>query len=164
VIVKEPESTFEPAPAGMHLAVCVDVVDLGVVETHFGAKAQMRLVWQLDERMDDGKPYVVMQRYKPSLHEKAKLRQHLESWRGRPFTRDELAGFDLENLIGVPCQINVVHKETERAVYANIAAITPPYRGAELAPDWSSYTRVKDRAEDDTGYREPSDDLDDLPF
>ena len=169
MIVREPESTYEPAPAGVHLAVCVDVVDLGIVDTFFGPKPQLRVVWQIEEAMEDGRPFTAMQRYTPSLHVKSKLRQHLESWRGRSFTSEELNGFELENLIGVPCQLNLVHVEKDNKVYSNIAAVTPPFKGATIKPDFEAYTRVKDRdGYDDNGggtrgFNEP-DPVDDDPI
>ena len=35
----------------------------------------------------------------------------LVSWRGRPFTETEKKGFDITKLIGIPCQLNVMHNE-----------------------------------------------------
>lgn len=130
IIAKESSSNrdFIPAPAGVHPAVCCDVVDLGVLEVTFGGKTKkqhkVRVVWQIEEVMADNKPYLVQKRYTLSLHEKAALRKDLESWRGRPFTPEELSGFDLENLIAAPALLNVVHNPgREGGVFANIASI-----------------------------------------
>ena len=35
MIVKEPDAKFAPAPAGVHAAVCVDEIDMGLVKNHF---------------------------------------------------------------------------------------------------------------------------------
>ena len=51
------------------------------------------------------------------------MRRDLEAWRGRAFTEDELAGFDLKNILGKPCMIQVVHKKNGERTYANIKAI-----------------------------------------
>src|SRR5690348_13499642 len=105
---------FTPAPQGTHAAVCVDVVDHGMVEETFQGNTQRRhkisIYWQIDENMDNGKPFLVHRRYTNSLHEKATLRRDLESMRGRPFTDKELDGFDLESLIGVGCFITIIHE------------------------------------------------------
>src|SRR5689334_6354597 len=120
---------FAPAPAGTHAAVCCDVIDLGMLEVTFGGKTKsqhkVNIVWQIEELRDDGKPFNVRKRYTLSLHEKASLRKDLESWRGKAFTAEELAGFDLEALIGVGCMLNIIHKEREDGgtPWANVTAI-----------------------------------------
>ena len=54
---------------------------------------------------------------------KASLRKDLESWRGQPFTKEELKGFDLKNILGASCQLQVVHNVSDGKTYANIAAV-----------------------------------------
>lgn len=66
--------------------------------------------------MDDGQPYVVSGFYTNSLNEKSRLRPMLESWRGRPFTEEELDGFDLQNVLGKPCLLSVIHKDGKARV------------------------------------------------
>ena len=152
MIVKEPESNFIPAPAGAHAAVCVDEIDLGYVANRFDPDADdvltVRLVWQIAEDMSDGKPFLIKKEYRASLHEKAGLRKDLESWRGRPFTEAEKAGFDLENVVGVPCMLNIIHKTGSKGgTFANIAAVMPLPKGmTKIAP--RDYVRVKDRPAD----------------
>src|SRR6185295_3766959 len=94
---------FTPAPEGLHNAVCVDVVDLGIVDTKFGKKEQIRLCWELDPAtagtLDDGRRFLIQKTYTPSLLEKAALNKDLKAWRGRAFTAEELAGFDLDNVL-----------------------------------------------------------------
>lgn len=149
MVVREPESQFVPAPAGVHAAVCVDEVDLGMVPNRFEPDKPpvqtVRLVWQIGEDMPDGKPFLIKKDYRASLHEKAALRKDLEGWRGRPFSFDELTGFDLENILGKPCMINIVHKTGSKGgTFANIAAIMPLAKGmVKLEP--RDYVRVKDR-------------------
>jgi hypothetical protein len=57
------------------------------------------------------------------------LRKDLESWRGKKFTEEELEGFDVKNVLGKPCQIQVLHSEGKKK-YANIASIVSWPRGA----------------------------------
>lgn len=148
-VVKDTTSNFKPAPSGAHMAVCVDLVDLGVVKSAFGEARKIRVYWQIEEVDDEtGRPFIVSNMYTPSLNEKANLRKHLESWRGRAFTPEELKGFDLEKLLGANCQLNVIHVVKDGTTYANIAAIMPPPKSAaKLAP--RDYVRVKDRKKDD---------------
>lgn len=157
--------TFTPAPAGLHQAVCVDVVDMGLLEVTYAGKTKkqhkVRIVWQLDLDTDDLKPFTVQKRYTLSLHEKATLRKELESWRGRPFTDEELAGFDLEKLLGANAQVNVQHTTKNGETYANVISIVPLGRGMQkLTP--RDYVRVKDRAEASPDPEPLT--VDDIPF
>src|SRR5262245_18905145 len=108
---RDTQKNFTPAPEGLHHAVCVDVIDVGLQDTPWGPKMKVALRWELDLPNPDrnNRPYLVTQRYSLSLNEKATLRRLLEAWRGRRFTEAELAGFDLEALLGVNCQLQIVH-------------------------------------------------------
>ena len=129
---KSDGQTFEPAPAGVHQAVCVDVVDLGILDvTWQGTKKQqhkINVAWQIDEAREDGKPFLVFKRYTLSLGEKANLRKDLEAWLGRNITREEEHGFDVETLIGRNCLLNVTHNVSKDKTYANVASIAPLHR------------------------------------
>lgn len=126
IIAKGASRDFPVAPQGLHQAICVDVVDLGLVETKWGMKPKVRIVWQLDENQPDGRRFEVASTYTLSLSDKAILRHHLEAWRGKRFTDAELAGFDLEKLIGVNCQVQIVHNIADGGrTYANVQAVVP---------------------------------------
>lgn len=147
------DRAFEPAPEGVWQAVCVDVIDLGVLDvTWQGAtkrQHKINIAWQLDCLREDGKPYLVFKRYTLSLHEKAGLRKDLESWRGRKFTRDEEAGFDLETVLGANCLINIQHNRTDAGTYANVVSIMPLARNmTPIKAD--GYVRKVDRPETTT--------------
>jgi hypothetical protein len=151
IIAKASEGqNYAPAPEGTHQAVCVDVIDKGMVESSFldgnGNKKmqhKIEIVWQIDELRDDGKRFQLYKRYTLSLNEKATLRHDLESWRGKPFTRDEEMGFDVETVIGANCLINVQHKpgtKDPNKVFANVVSIMPLLKGMKkIAAD--GYTR-----------------------
>jgi hypothetical protein len=145
VIARRPRSTYATAPEGLHAAVCVDVVNLGVVAGAYGAKHKVRLAWQLASLDAQGRRYDVARVYTLSLHERAALRKDLESWRGRTFTEVELDGFDLERLLGANAQVQVTHDLSDDGTcYANVSTVVPPVKGAPtLAP--LNYVRAKDR-------------------
>lgn len=174
IIAKEPESKFSPAPEGLFQGVCADVVDLGTEVNKFngGLQDKIRIVWQLEEvNKETGKPYEISQKYTNSLHEKATLRHHLEAWRGKKFTQDELMGFDLEKLIGANCQIQVVHNVKDGGkTYANVQAVVPAAKNAMKIRVTDGYVRSKDRKPTTTnGTGEPhapADQItdDDVPF
>lgn len=146
ILAKKQHTTYANPPEGLHPAVCVDVIDLGDVMTAYGLKPKVEIRWQLDEvNPETHKRFEVRARFTNSLHEKALLRQTLETWRGKKFTATELQGWDLEKLLGVNCQVQIVHAPgDEGRVWANVQAVVPAPRGAvKLVP--VDYTRQVDR-------------------
>lgn len=173
IIAKAGSEGFVLCPAGTHAAVCVDVVDLGMVDTGYKGEKKtqhkVRIIWQVEELQENGKAHQAAKRYTLSLYEKASMRKDLESWRGRPFTLSELEGFDLEKLIGAGALLNVIHETKGDKTYDNIASIMRLPKSMK-APEIVSYTRVCNRkaqpeavaAADDGETWVPSDS--DVPF
>lgn len=168
IVAKDSGGNFTPAPAGAHAAVCVDVVDLGILEVTYAgvtkSQHKIRIAWQIAEDMENGKPFLVQKRYTLSLHEKAALRKDLESWRGKAFTPQELGGFDVENLLHAPCMLNVIHETKDGKTYSNIASIMRLPKGM-LPPVPRDYIRVIDRTPE--GQQPPASEEigdDDVPF
>jgi hypothetical protein len=154
IIVKREKIEYTPAPEGLHQAVCCDVVDLGLLPTPWGPKHKIELRWQLEITNPDheDKPFMVTKRFTSSLHEKANLRSTLETWRGKKFSDEELDGFDIEALLGVNCQVQIIHNITDDATYANVQAVVPaPRNAAKLRV--RDYVRKVDRQEDEPQYR-----------
>ena len=168
IIAKDTQKEWVLAPEGLQRAVCVDVVDHGIQETEYGDRHKVDLRWQSNERdIETGKRYLIVNWYTLSLHEKATLRQHLESWRGCKFKPEQVRdGFDLERLIEVNCQLTIVHSVSKNGrTYANVRAIMPLTEDMErMTPE--DYIRVRDREDADknpTSEPEPGAD-DNLPF
>lgn len=147
---------YVQCPPGLHHSVCVDVEDLGVEvsDKYFNEKTgepnqahKIRIVWQIEDPvMDDGRRFTTSKKFTLSLNEKASLRKFLESWRGIPFTKEDLVkGFDVEKLIGVNCTLQVL--QTEDGKYTNVVNIMPPTKGASLLQP-ENYTRKKDRPQE----------------
>lgn len=155
--------SFSPAPEGMTQACCVDVIDLGLMEVTYQGKTKQQhkvnVVWQLSERRDDQKRFLVFKRYTLSLADKANLRHDLESWRGKAFTDAELAGFDLEVLKGVNCVLNIQHRKSVDGskTYANVVSVNPLMKGMpKLLPE--DYARPVPKPEEKATDREPGSD------
>lgn len=141
LVVKQTGSDFKPAPAGTHIGICVSVIDIGTQVTPFKnedgsqkSNHQVRLTWELpNEPMEDGRPFSVSKYYTASLHEKATLRQHLEAWRGKGFTDDELEGFHLKNVLGKPCMVSVTHKpKADKSVSAVVSGVVSIPKGTQI--------------------------------
>lgn len=136
-LTKSGGGDFRPAPAGTHIAVCTKFIDLGTqsVEWQGQTKKQRKVMiaWELPhEKMDDGRPFIINQRYTFSTNEKALFRKHLEGWRGKKFTDADFDGdtaFDTRRLLGVPCSLIVSNSARNGSTYANVEGIGPLPKG-----------------------------------
>lgn len=137
------ESNFKPVSAGLHPAVCVGVIDLGIQEgsdQYPKPKQKVHLRWvALDETVEwekDGQkhtgPAIIGATHTLSLSENSNLRPLLESWRGRAFTEAELERFNVAALAGKACQLNVIHVSKGPKVYANVKTIVPWPKGVPV--------------------------------
>jgi RNase P/RNase MRP subunit p29 len=120
---------FKPHPEGIYPGLCVDVIDLGLVETEFQGQKRMvnklKLVFETQAKGDDGKQCTISKNFTASLHPKAKLAEFLGKWRGRPVTPGE--SIDLAKLIGANCTLVISHqKNLMGRTYGAIDAISKP--------------------------------------
>ncbi len=128
---------FKPIPQGTHLANCYMVVDLGKQREDYQGQVKTQhkvyIRWELpNERVEwDDKdnvhregPASIGATYTLSLHEKSTLRGHLEAWRGRAFTAEELAGFDVSALLGKPCMLSITHREANGRVRDRVSGVS----------------------------------------
>lgn len=131
-IITGNNKSFTPAPAGTHIAVCVQVIDLGLQHSEFYDKTSPKTLigWELPGELDpEGKPFMVWKRYTSSTNKKATLRLHLEAWRGKAFSDEEVKGFDISTILGKACMVNVTHTDTDGNVYANVSAVMAMPKG-----------------------------------
>ena len=143
--VAKSTSNFEPAPQGTHIARCYGCISLGTQHSDMYAdKFKVMLMFELPNEMiefdDNGtkvqRPMTIQKEYGLSLGKKSTLRKHLESWRGRAFTDEELKGFEVSNVVGAPCQITIVHvpRSTGDGVSARIESVTGLSKGTSCPP------------------------------
>ena len=131
-------STFKSVPPGMHLARCYRIIDMGTQPTNWKGKvgAQPKVMIQFEVHSEDaegnalvtdkGEPMSISKNFTASLADKAILRQELENWRSRAFTVDELAGFQLKNVLGAWAMLSIVkEKGNDGNDYTNISSINP---------------------------------------
>jgi hypothetical protein len=137
----------------------VDVTPLKTVQTQFGPKEKFRFVFETRETKDDGTPWCVWSApFTPSYHENSALRPFLRKWMGRELLPAEVEKFDLDEMVGRPAHITVIHEHSDGEIYANIALITPDKSAEPLKPS-GKFVRMKDRPPKDAaggqggGYR-----------
>lgn len=130
-------SNFIPVPTGMHLARCYRIIDLGTQEsTYMGNVKQLhKAMFQFEVHSEDaqgnptvtskGDPMTVSKNFTVTLADKASLRKDLQTWRGKDFTKEELDGFELKNVLGHWAMLSVVETQNNGNTYTNIATINP---------------------------------------
>lgn len=134
-------SDFELVPAGTYLARCVSMIHIGTIQDSYQGNdiesEKVYIMWELPTETfetDNGetKCRLIGKEYTLSMNEKANLRKHLESWRGKAFTEEESSEFDVTKLLGVPCQMNIIHKKSKAGNdYTDITAIMPVMKGTK---------------------------------
>ena len=131
---------FEKPEATLQNAVCAAIYDLKWQVTNFGPKHRVLIVWELEQRMTQGdyagKRFIKANEYTASIHPKSNLGQHLIGWRGRAFTAEELKGFEIEDIVGKPCRLNLI----ENGDYINIDSIlkADPAHALTVEGDYST--------------------------
>lgn len=112
LLLKEKTMPFLLPNEGLHIARCYLLVDLGDQFSQYYQNTLCKVLigWEFPlELMENGKPFIQMQRYTASITEKSNLRPLLESWRGRPFSKAEREGFALKNILGSSCYVITKH-------------------------------------------------------
>ena len=120
---------FMPHPEGIHPAVCVDVMDLGMMETEFQGQKRVvpkvKLVFESEQKTEEGENCTASKIFTASLHPKAKLAEFLGQWRGRPIAPGET--IDLAKLLGACCTLVISHRQNMVGrTYASIDAVSKP--------------------------------------
>lgn len=129
---------YERPAAAVYAARCINIIDLGThTEQDFKDKTKtkdnrkLKITWELNELMQDGRPFVVSWDGNASFNEKSNLYNILVSWRGKAFTDEEKKKFELKNILDKPCMLNVT--VTEKG-YNKIAGVMPLPKGMTI-PD-----------------------------
>lgn len=135
--------TSTPAPEGAHPGRLVRIVDLGSQVTPFAhedgspvVSRKLQISWELYcDRMPDGRPFVVSEKYTRSLNEKSGLYKLLAGWLGKEWD-EALAkgGFNFASLLGRACLVTVNHRQSKQGrTFAKLGAVTVLPKG--LKPD-----------------------------
>ena len=133
MLISDNGKTFTNPPAGQYIGVVADVVDLGLVKTSYGEKAQVRIVWllfgatatgQLVPYNDaEGRQFRVFRQASQSMNPKAKLYETV-----RDIQNGELPSvpFESETLLGRSNLLYVLLEKAQNGKeYANIKVILP---------------------------------------
>ena len=132
----------EPIPAGTYLARCYSMIHLGTHDDEYQGRAKktnkVRITWAWPTELkvfnpEKGEqPLSVSKEFTLSMSEKSNLRAFLTSWRGKPFTAEEATAFDITKLLGVPCQLSIIHEPSKKdpsRMYERISSISSVMKG-----------------------------------
>ena len=150
VSTKPSSGNFTPCPEYTGRAVCVDITPLKAYETEYGPKQKFKIAFELDildQSRNPVQPWVVMTApMTASLHEKAGLTKFLKDWHGRALTAEETVSLNLDNLIGRPATVVIVHEQSRDGTktFSNIKLIMPHKSGEPLQPS-GLWVRLEDR-------------------
>ncbi len=129
------DKVYEQLTEGLHNVIITKVNDLGVQETQFGPKKRLNVVFEAQDQTDkEGKKVDVLMYFTQSLHSKAALVKNLLTPLGISANNE----FDVENLIGIKCQVFIQHKESDGKTYANVTAVLKN-KGTAPAPAAESF-------------------------
>lgn len=141
-ILKQNESTYKNIEPGTHSARCYGMVSLGTQPSNikeYAPSFQVLLMFEFPSEIvevnGEKKPMATnhfLKAYLGSVKKPSKTNLFLTSWRGRPFTQEELAGFDISKVVGKPCLLNIVHAERGGKIREDIASISPLPKGMTL--------------------------------
>ena len=141
-LIASEKGKVELIEEGLYIARCIAVIDLGtqlVKSKQFGDKLkhQARIDFELPtevytyEDKDTGEEMtntkIIWMRQTISLASNWNLKPLLESWRWKKFTKEELAWFDLKNILNKECQLQITHSDDWQ--YANISNLMPLMKG-----------------------------------
>lgn len=155
---------YPECPAGAWAGRCVDVVYRGKQENKFDPtkppqhKISLHLMVEAyneeedtPARRTDGKRFVLSAWFTRSMHAKASLRKTLAAWRGKDFDDEQAETFNLNDLVGKDCLVNVkIVKGKDGEPKAVIDSIGRLPRGMQPCGE-EEYIRARDRKPEAAG-------------
>ena len=144
---KKPENDKNDflVPSGTHIARCYKMIHVGERNYEYqGEPKTKNSLWVFFElpfemrtfNADKGEqPMSISIEYNLTYYDTAKLFKHINSWRGKTLTPQEIDDFEVDKLLGVPCSLSVVHNPSKKGkIYSNIQSVSGLPKGMECPP------------------------------
>lgn len=129
LIAKSNGEKLPPIEEGTYQAICTGIIDLGLQKSEKYEKTypKIMIMWSFPTETikvkEEELPRVISKEYTNSLGDKSNLTRDLQAWRGKNFTQEELNGFNLTNVLNVPCLMQIIHDEKNGNTYPKISSI-----------------------------------------
>tara|TARA_R100000458_G_C8183629_1_gene179795 strand:- start:175 stop:744 length:570 start_codon:yes stop_codon:yes gene_type:complete len=116
---------YPTIPLGVQKARCISVLDLGTQENNWQGeiswKRKVWFEWEVPEHTDsNNEPLTTGKFYNVSFYEKSNLSKDLTSWRGKPFSAQEKKQFNMGDMLGQTCQIQIMEKDSGKQQIVSI--------------------------------------------
>ncbi len=131
-------------PEGTFIARIVRIIYIGTIpETYKGEEKEVpkvMLTWELPtethvfKESDGAKPFTISKEYTHSMGQKSNLRPITEAIIGTRLSDDEAFAFDHDDLLGMACQITIVHDKRESGTWEKITSVSPLLNGITCPP------------------------------
>jgi hypothetical protein len=136
------DKKFDPPPAGNHIARVYSIIHIGTLKGEYMGEPKetdtVRIGFELPNETkvfkegEEPRPFVVSREYTNSMGEKANLRKLVEGIIGAGLLDKEAEFFDVTQLIGETCMLNVIHKTSKAGnEYAHILSAAPLPKGVK---------------------------------
>ena len=129
LIAKSSGEKIPPIGEGTYQAICTVIIDLGLQRSEKFEKTypKIMIMWSFPTETitvkEEELPRVISKEYTNSLGEKSNLTRDLQAWRGKNFTQEELSGFNLINVLNIPCLMQIIYDERNGNIYPKISSI-----------------------------------------
>lgn len=136
LVVTQEKREFEKIKPGLINAICIGVWNIGKQKIEFQGevkfKTQVIIGFEVQQRHSEkDEPMLQLSKFNMSLHEKSNLGPMIESWFSKKLTNSERYNYDLKQIIGKKCTLNLI----ENGEYINIATILPPQESNKLVSE-----------------------------
>ncbi len=136
LIVKQEKREFEKIKPGLINAICVGVWNIGKQKIEFQGevklKQQIIIGFEVQQRHSEkDEPMLQLSKFNMSLHEKSKLGPMIESWFSKTLSDSERYNYDLKQIVGKKCTLNLI----ENGTWINIATILPAQESNKLVSE-----------------------------
>ena len=138
-------------PAGTFMARVIRIIYIGTIkESYMGEEKEMpklMLTWELPtethvfKEENGAQPFTISKEYTHSMGKKSNLRPVTEAIIGTALTDEEAYGFDHDELLGLACQITIIHEDKQSGTWEKVTTVSPLLKGV-VCPEQFNQSKV----------------------